>query len=224
MTRYNIVNDLIAKHGYQTYLEIGVDQGESFDRVTCPVKHGVDPHGDRATHKMTSDEFFNKNTNIYDIVFIDGLHLAEQVQRDIENSLRVLSLNGSIVIHDCLPREEQHQLREHTPGQTWTGDTWKAIAELRFTRQDLFIIVVDCDWGCGVVRSGVQQLRQRPPMLDFSYFLSHRNILMNIVTEQQWIAEFHPYRPYDPEAIRKQVRDLRDRLEIRNAFIKNRMQ
>ena len=39
---------------------------------------------------MSSDEFFLKNKDQFDIIFIDGLHVYEQVKRDIENSLIVL--------------------------------------------------------------------------------------------------------------------------------------
>jgi hypothetical protein len=42
---------------------------------------------------MTSDEFFEINKSTYDIIFIDGLHIDEQVERDIINGLKILNLN-----------------------------------------------------------------------------------------------------------------------------------
>ena len=33
--------------------------------------------------KITSDDFFKQNKNKYDCVFIDGLHIYDQVKRDI---------------------------------------------------------------------------------------------------------------------------------------------
>lgn len=180
VTRYDVINDLIREHGYKSYLEIGVANGNSFRNVSCPLKHGVDPNSGHATHRMTSDEFFAQNKRQYDIVFVDGLHLAEQCLRDIENSLRVLSPGGSIVVHDCLPKEEKHQLRDRGDAKDWTGDAWKAIAELRFTRADLSIHVVDCDWGCAIIQGGNQELMPRPTILDWAYFVANKESLMNL--------------------------------------------
>ena len=33
---------------------------------------------------MTSDEFFIQNKNTFDLIFIDGLHIYEQVIKDID--------------------------------------------------------------------------------------------------------------------------------------------
>lgn len=80
----------------------------------------------------TSDDFFaNKNRawsdgprRSFDIVFVDGLHHADQVKRDFENSLRCLSDNGFILIHDVLPENEQGT---RVPRETrqWWGDVYK---------------------------------------------------------------------------------------------------
>ena len=45
------------------------------------------------------------------------------------------------------------QEREDHGGE-WTGDVWKAIAELRVERIDLDIKVVNTDYGCGIIRRG----------------------------------------------------------------------
>ena len=76
MYRFDIINTLIKKHGYQRYLEIGVEGGEAFGSVQCAVKHGVDPYSVNATFRIPSDEFFamiNEDVE-YDIIFVDGLH------------------------------------------------------------------------------------------------------------------------------------------------------
>jgi predicted O-methyltransferase YrrM len=67
------------------------------------------------------------NTGKFDIVFIDGLHISEQVVMDIQNSLDVLNPKGTIVMHDCLPINEAAQSRERL-GDHWNGDVWKAFA------------------------------------------------------------------------------------------------
>lgn len=58
MYRFDIINRLIQRYGYQRYLEIGVERGETFNNVQCAVKHGVDPFSDNATFRIPSNEFF----------------------------------------------------------------------------------------------------------------------------------------------------------------------
>ena len=54
---------------------------------------------------MTSDEFFKKNRQNFDIIFLDGLHTYEQTIKDIDNGLRFLNTSGVILVHDCLPKK-----------------------------------------------------------------------------------------------------------------------
>ncbi len=58
MYRFDIINTLIKKFGYQRYLEIGVEDGEAFSQVYCAVKQGVDPYSANATFRIPLDEFF----------------------------------------------------------------------------------------------------------------------------------------------------------------------
>jgi hypothetical protein len=142
---------------------------------------------------MTSDYFFKNNLNFYDIIFIDGLHTFEQVKLDIQNSLSSLSPDGSIVLHDCLPKEKWHQERQQVLGKPWTGDVWKAFSELRFTRADLFMTTIDCDWGCGIIKRGNQELCAKPPVLDWDYFTKNNKFIMNVVSEKEWITKIYEY-------------------------------
>ena len=105
---------------------------------------------------MTSDEFFEENQRTFDLIFIDGLHLAEQVLRDVYNSLAVLNSGGALLLHDCNPVDERAQTRnvDLAEGSTWNGDTWKVIAFLRCQRPELFTRVVDLDYGVGIVIPG----------------------------------------------------------------------
>lgn len=85
----------------------------------------------------------------YDIVFIDGLHLCEQVHRDILNSLAHLRPGGVVVLHDMLPETEQAQLREMCKGD-WNGDCWKAFVKYR-KESPFECYTVDQDFGCAVI-------------------------------------------------------------------------
>jgi hypothetical protein len=101
--RWDIVKYLITRYSYKQYLEIGCDNDETFSSIRAldlTLVVGVDPVSG-GTHRTTSDDFFLGNQKLFDIIFIDGDHRALQVMKDIQNSLRFLSLGGSIVLHDC---------------------------------------------------------------------------------------------------------------------------
>ena len=106
--RYHIINALLENTVQKRYLEIGVRNPEdNFDRITADFKVSVDPgvesRVNHATFPLTSDEFFEKlfagrlkiADSTFDVIFVDGLHLADQVYRDIQNALRVVAHTGS---------------------------------------------------------------------------------------------------------------------------------
>ena len=99
MKRYDLINYYIQKYHLNSFLEIGHWKGECFKNVICNIKESIDPNIEcNATYKITSDEFFKNYNKKYDIIFIDGLHECEQVDRDIKNSLKHLN-NILIVFH-----------------------------------------------------------------------------------------------------------------------------
>lgn len=183
MVRTDIINHIIQAKHYTSYLEIGLGGGLNFNNIIIPNKVGVDPSIDPVTVgftiQKTSNEFFQFNKDKFELIFIDGLHLSEQTFIDIENSLKVLLPNGMILVHDCMPFMERHQRREQQPGD-WTGDVWKAFAQLRATRTDLFMFTIAKDWGIGVIRRGEQELYEGPRNT-FEDFQTNKCEMMNIV-------------------------------------------
>lgn len=190
MNRLDIIKVLANKNNAKSYLEIGVDSGLVFDNISIPHKIGVDPDPlSKATLHCTSDEFFENNTDKFDIVFIDGLHYADQVEKDINNSLNSLNTNGIIICHDMLPNKEKIQ---RVPRQTieWTGDCWKAWVKLRSQREDLSMFVVDTDYGCGIIKDGSQKtICINDIELTYDNFLIHRSEWMNIISVEQFIDD-----------------------------------
>ena len=86
MKRTDIIQSLIDKVGAENYLEVGVSAGENFRDIKCKNKVGVDPEPSTpATIHIDSDSFFKDNKRTFDVIFIDGLHHADQVYRDINN-------------------------------------------------------------------------------------------------------------------------------------------
>ena len=104
--RAHLIQRLINKINAQSYLEIGLGTGNVFRSIKCQTKYGVDPqYGNfeyekgikcmiKPTHEMTSDEFFEQNKKTFDVIFIDGMHDSEYVQRDINNSISCLNDGG----------------------------------------------------------------------------------------------------------------------------------
>jgi len=147
--RWDLIQHIINKYNYTSYLEIGCDKDQSFSRIKINKKIGVDPISG-GTIRDTSDNFFINNKDKFDIIFIDGLHHYEQVIKDVYNSLDTLNDNGHILIHDCLPRTIAHQAIPRYRG-SWNGDVWKSIVELR-TKSNLEVFTCEIDFGVGVIR------------------------------------------------------------------------
>jgi hypothetical protein len=188
MKRTEIINKAVKKFNIFTYLEIGVGDSVNFKEVKATYKVSVDPNG-LATYTVPSDTFFNHNTSTFDFIFIDGLHLEEQVYKDIINSLNCLKKGGIIMCHDMSPEKEEDQLREYTRGQTWNGDVWKAWVKLRQERKDLEMYVINTDCGCGIIKEGEQDLLKNGLPLTFENLEKNRKEWLNLkeVEEIEWL-------------------------------------
>lgn len=190
MNRIQIIQAHINKYKYSSYLEIGVQAGDCFRGVVCENKVGVDPDpSSAATVHETSDEFFSKNKEKFDCIFIDGLHHADQVYKDIMNSLACLSEGGTILMHDCKPTSKHMQEIPLTDQQEWTGNTWEAYVKVRQERDDLSMKVCDSDWGVGIIRVGSQEKLVIPAEIHVNYenFAIHNAEWLNLVSVREFI-------------------------------------
>jgi hypothetical protein len=140
-----------------TYVEIGVGDGESL-RTAQPdtLCVGIDPApridkplaAPTCLFTMTSDEFFARH-DLSEILagqplalaFIDGLHLFEQALRDFIHLERRATARSIVLLHDCLPLDENTSARTRTT-EFYSGDVWKAAACLRELRPDLRMTIV----------------------------------------------------------------------------------
>lgn len=160
-----IVNTLLRqldKKTQSSYLEIGVDRGFTFSEVKADIKHGVDPYGafPGITHRMTSQMYFSMNyyfyKHKYDVVFIDGCHMAYIIEQEFKEAFNILNDNGYIILHDTYPNDEtaqcvikeeyecylknvyeeglaHHEAFPFEPRKEWigyNGDSWKLVASL----------------------------------------------------------------------------------------------
>lgn len=162
MTRTELINILMLSNNLKHYLEIGMQKADNnFNKIIAPIKMSVDPDPKaKAWFVGTSDDFFVQQKKAmvlepfaspFDLIFIDGLHESEQVERDIINSMSVLSPNGFIVLHDCNPPSEKDQLvpRQH---KIWYGDVWRAFVGFRLKYPYEIAFCIDHDCGLGVIK------------------------------------------------------------------------
>ena len=182
-SRMDIVQSIIEKKHYKKYLEIGCFDDELFNHVKCKKKVGIDPVSG-GTVRKTSDQFFSYNKEIFDCIFIDGLHEYAQVRKDIVNSLKFLNEGGIILLHDCLPNNYYEQAIPRCQW-LWNGDVWKAIVETRKSK-DVDVYTCYADYGIGIIikrpnRNLLNHIQKDPSSLKFDdYFYDHKN-LMNII-------------------------------------------
>jgi hypothetical protein len=179
--RIELINRLIAHLGGSScrYLEIGCQRNACFDSVMADVKIGVDPIKG-GTHRMTSDEFFAQNEEIFDVIFIDGLHEFHQSRRDAMNGLARLRQGGFMLLHDLLPNS---WAQEHVPrlSRVWTGDVWKTALELASTH-GLTYRTVTIDHGVGIARKDAHSITyaDRYTELDKARFADYLRLRANM--------------------------------------------
>jgi hypothetical protein len=220
MNRVQVVQGWLNRFPQGTYLEIGVQFGLSFAPARTRRKIAVDPRirmprfarriaARRAaeTHyfETTSDCFFAEQAGLLgasgiDVALIDGLHTHEQTVVDVENTLRWLTPGGLIVMHDCNPQSaaqacpaasyEQFRKR-HWGSWFWCGDVWKTILYLRACRKDLEVLVLDCDFGVGIVRRG-----QPHTTLDLSAEAIRGLTYDDLARDRQRLLNLQPARYY----------------------------
>lgn len=151
MTRADVIQSFLDLFRDPEYLEIGVNEGETFHALHANIKIGVDPNfrfdtsqyqsADRIFHEVRSDDYFGRLATpqqLFDVIFIDGLHTAEQTLRDILNAQLYLKAGGVMIIDDIWPASyvaaisdlKTHQRlrsRLKIQNRSWMGDVFKLL-------------------------------------------------------------------------------------------------
>jgi hypothetical protein len=194
MKRSDIISFFIDKFKYKTYLEIGVDRGLTFNDIKIDSKISVDPGDGRysyakSTYKVTSDEFFENicKEKRFDIIFIDGLHHSDQVDKDIKNSLNVLNLNGMILLDDVNPLQEEYQIVPRQKGGYWNGDVWKSIVQYRNESNSFGCVSYQVDENItfSFIKETIQSnfSSQVPSELTYSWFNENRKDALGLMDD-----------------------------------------
>lgn len=138
-----------------SYVEIGCREGRSLSLARCPAI-AIDPDfeirvGLSSPTRLfcqTSDDFFANHDlreligGPVDLAFVDGMHRAEFVLRDILNLEVHATQDSVILVDDVLPEQIDWTTRERET-RAWTGDVYKVIPFLRKHRPDLDVRVFD---------------------------------------------------------------------------------
>jgi len=193
VTRTEIINKIFKTYGFKSYLEIGVRvPSEIFDKINSETKESVDPDPKGfCTHIMTSDDYFLNHAQgkMCDVIFVDGLHTAEQSYIDVVNSINHLNDNGFIIMHDCNPPTEYH-IRSYeqylkTRGQ-WNGTVFKGFLKLKQELVNWSCFVINEDFGCGIItKRNILKNNIHACNIDdlnWNYFSDNRNSLLQLKT------------------------------------------
>lgn len=176
--RAQVIRRLVAHYDRPRYLEIGVCEGRTFDRVPAAVKVAVDPEfrfdhdaperlvPGTSYHQVTSDDYFGTLVGAdarFDVIYLDGLHTVEQTLRDLLNALPHLQPQGVLVIDDVRPptdlaatrdRQEFFEVRSaqgRDDETAWMGDVFRLVYFIDTFCQQLSFRVISNNHGQAVV-------------------------------------------------------------------------
>ncbi len=180
-THTDLLNHIAKLINAKYYLEIGVlNVANNFKKIDVEFKEGVDPDVDHpAISKMTSDDFFPSEDRWfekYDLIFVDGLHHADQSKRDAIHSYESLNDGGVMLIHDCNPMSEKitHEPRDN---KEWCGGVYKTVSQITSSK-----FTIDFDYGCCIIHKTEQSLTFHNDEITWDYFDSNRKRLLNLVS------------------------------------------
>lgn len=144
------------------YLEVGLQEGKTFEQIRAATRVGVEPYPRFSRRRLprnsevyvgTSDLFFDSCQSKFDLVFLDGLHEANQTYRDLIHALRFLEPGGVIMVDDVVPLDEpsslpslrDSDLRKRELGINhpfWYGDVYKVLGVIIELHSDLDLVLI----------------------------------------------------------------------------------
>ena len=131
--RAEFVSLLARLTNRKKYLELGLGGGHHFSIVAQHVDLSVgvcikevnrELPDNTITYHTTTDHFFTITNYNPDLIFIDADHHYEQVKKDLENTLRIMSDDAIILLHDTDPESRE------LISQDACGDAYKIIDDL----------------------------------------------------------------------------------------------
>jgi hypothetical protein len=155
------INKLKNNSEYK-YLEVGVEYGFTLQGVKAKHKYAVDPNikymdnKKIKTFQMSSNEFFKSlhKNEFFDVIFLDGLHVSEQLLLDFCNAIMHIKEDSWILVDDVIPRDSISAIPDQNKslslrksnenyGGVWHGDCYKILPILKkyFPQFDQYLII-----------------------------------------------------------------------------------
>lgn len=173
VVRHEVVQAFCDLFDSPRYLEVGVNQGRTFLEVKAKRKVAVDPRfafdyrkaakADAGSiyHEVTSDVYFGQLVElgeVFDVVYLDGLHTFEQIVRDLLNALFVTHAKSVIIIDDVLPSNYHSAIKDLSlsrlvmermklQDRSWMGDVYKVVPFIETYVQQLSYAIVEDNHG-----------------------------------------------------------------------------
>ena len=174
-----------------SYLELGTYDCHHFNSILAKDKVGVDI-AFNPTYKMTTDEFFRqinsyrqKDSWMWDVVFIDADHTATSVLRDFNNCVEHLKTPGVIFLHDLYPKDRR------LTAPHFCGDAYKFLDALHsMNYPDVYVQTPPTDYGLTMILNPRLKVpaEQLKASLTYEQFVSNvRDVTVYTPDEQEEI-------------------------------------
>jgi len=218
-TKADLINRIAKLRGYRSYLEIctaytGHRYGEiDRDLLTtchrmmyrCPAGHSDGMRVDFRSDELDTTECIraiSTRGRRYDIILVDPWHEYATSLRDLGEALNLITEDGTVVVHDCLPPAEAIAQPTFTEGD-WCGLTYKAYLDFVVAQPTFEYRTVDIDYGCGVIRkrfAAIAPSEERSALVrgwdaigdDYSAafrFMRDHKVLWNVVAVEHFLGE-----------------------------------
>ena len=154
MEHIDLIEAIFVACGYKSYLELGVWNGVNLERIAKGYPQYavgvdiVDIRHDKSTRFFlgTTNSFFERNDSMFDMIFIDANHNYDHVKIDLDQSLKILTPGGTIILHDTDPANAK------LLGEGYCSDSYKILRDLRNNNQVDFVTLPMNEAGLTIVK------------------------------------------------------------------------
>ena len=157
-----IIASIVNAANFDSYLELGIGYGvclrhiaaaclntriTAVDVKTLPAyNNGIPANRINWRIGVTTDDFFAKNEERFDAIFIDADHSSRQVMIDFGNATRCLNPDGIIFLHDTYPPNVEFTVPNRC------SDSFKVYLELSANHQLFEVVNLPTFCGLTIVR------------------------------------------------------------------------
>jgi len=162
------VRDLCRDYNVESLLELGVsDNLAEVIKDIVPTVFGVDQfnsiHYDGILFRTTTNKFFENNSNIFDMVFINSCFKIDYLVRDFERALTCLGKDGIVVIKNTYPVTKDMTRHEVC------SNTYLIVSWIREYYRFLQVLNIPISPGICIVKKDTNFYKNSPQLQDSKY-------------------------------------------------------